>query len=493
VRFDIGDYDTSLPLVIDPRIAYSTYLGGSGNQLQYAYRIAVDAVGNAFVMGDTTSADFPTENAYDGSLGDVRDVFVAKLNSRGTGLIYSTYLGGSSEERYGGMTVGPDGNAYVAGSTFSSDFPTVGAFQGSYAGGQDGFVTKLSSSGTALAYSTYMGGSLADFMYGIAVDRAGRAHVTGYTYAVDFPTKGAVQKTHGGGNQDAFVAKLKASGNALVYSSYLGGEADDRGADIGIDPAGAAYVAGVTESVVFPTKNAYQATYGGGPSDAFIAKFAADGSSLAYSSYLGGDGADVGRGVAVDDSGKAYAAGWTYSSDFPTANAFQGTRPGAAAATFVTKMSAQGTAADYSTYLGGSAYERTDDIAIDAAGCAYVPGTTNSSDFPTINSFGIRHDYSRHSFLSKLDPAGTKLIYSSFLGGTDDDWGRSVAVDSMGAAYLLTGTNSTDFPTVNAFQGSLASATEYDAVITKVAECLDFWISAAQPGALGTGSISGIE
>jgi hypothetical protein len=312
-------------------VVYSTYLGGSnGDEGQ---GIAVDGQGNAYITGWTGSADFPTTNAFQSNYAGSLDTFVAKLTATGL-LAYSTYLGGSADDRGLGITVDGQGNAYITGLTSSADFPTTNAFQRSYAGSPDTFVAKLTATG-GLAYSAYLGGSGYDYGAGIAVDGQGNAYITGGTRSTDFPTANAFQRSLGGG-WDAFVAKLSATG-LLAYSTYLGGSADDQGLGITVDGQGNAYITGWTGSADFPTTNAFQSNYAGGYEDAFVAKLTATG-SLAYSTYLGGSKGDEGQGITVDGQGNAYITGWTYSLDFPIANAFQRSYAGGYD-TFVTKIS----------------------------------------------------------------------------------------------------------------------------------------------------------
>ena len=298
VRFDVGGYDRRHPLVIDPVLAYSTYLGGLSTD--DAIGIAVDSAGSAYVTGDTASIGFPTtSDAFDTTLGGsgTYDAFVTKLDANGAGVVYSTFLGGSSHDTGLGIAVDSSGCAYVAGYTASANFPTTpGAFDGTYGGGTyDAFVTKLDPGGAALLYSTYLGGGQGvsqnagfDVASGIAVDHAGNAFVTGLTYSSDFPiTPGAFDTTFAGG--DVFVTKLLASGSALAYSTYLGGSANDAGNGIAVDSAGSAYVTGSTASSNFPTTpGAFDVTRGGGIFDAFVTKLAASGAALVYSTYLGG-------------------------------------------------------------------------------------------------------------------------------------------------------------------------------------------------------------
>ena len=311
-----GDFDSSLPLVIDPVLSYSTYLGG--NNADYGNSIAVDASGSAYVTGLTYSTDFPTLNPYQTDQADY-DLFVTKLSSSGNSLIYSTYLGGSNEDRGYSIAVDGSGSAYVTGRTYSTDFPTLNPYQTDQSGA-DVFVTKLSSSGSSLIYSTYLGGDSWDEGYSIAVDGSGSAYVTGYTLSTDFPTLNPIQTYQA--YEDVFVTKLSSSGNSLVYSTYLGGSGEDKGHSIAVDGSGSAYVTGYTFSTDFPTLNPYQTTFHG-VIDVFVTKLSSSGNSLVYSTYLGGSSFDYGYSIAVDGSGSTYVTGYTYSTDFPTLNPYQ--------------------------------------------------------------------------------------------------------------------------------------------------------------------------
>src|SRR5216110_1557886 len=309
VGYKVAAYDASQPLVIDPILSYSTYLGSSDEEGET--RIAVDAAGNAYVAGETVSSNFPTtagafQTTFGGGVFSAGDAFVTKLNPTGSALVYSTYLGGSSSDAGYGIAVDAAGNAYVTGGTGSTDFPTtIGAFQTTKGGGfRDAFVTKLNPTGSALVYSTYLGGSGDDYGEGIKLDAAGNAYVTGGTGSTVFPTTaGAFQRTFGapvcdGCTSNAFVTKLDPTGSALVYATYLGGSGRDGGWGIAVDTLGNAYVTGsTTSSTNFPTTTgAFQTTYGGGFGEAFVTKLNPTGSALVYSTYLGGSGGESGRG-----------------------------------------------------------------------------------------------------------------------------------------------------------------------------------------------------
>lgn len=378
---------------------YSTYFGGHGTDL--ATGIAVDAAGNAYVTGRTSSADFPVTSEAFQKTGGGEDCFVVKLSPSGA-IVYATLLGGSGAERGNGIAVDAAGNAYVAGKTTSPDFPVSGnALQNARRGFEDAFVTKLNAAGSALLYSTYLGGDGdLDEATGIAVDALGNAYVAGSTASENFPTTAnAIQNGFGGGTVffgDGFISKLNATGEALVYSTYLGGGRGDRASAIAVDAAGNAYVTGTTESTNFPTRNAMQNAKAGDCADnfsncldAFVVKLDATGAQLLYSTYLGGgsrattvNGAgDAGVAIAADGFGNAYVSGTTASDDFPVLAAAQMTRGGNGDG-FVTRLSATGELA-YSTYLGGVGDESAHAIAVDQAGNAYVAGIATAPGFPT--------------------------------------------------------------------------------------------------------------
>lgn len=460
--FRLGDYDPSRPLVIDPFLEYSTYLGGTGGD--EGHGIAVDSSGNAYVVGRTISTDFPTEPL--GSrigLGGGWDVFVTKLNVAGTALVYSTYLGGSGDDSGYGIAVDSSGYAYVTGSTASFDFPTQNEYQTDRPG-TDAFVTKLDAAGAALVYSTYLGGGIAgppftdeeDEGRGIAVDSSGSAYVTGWTDSTNFPTQNAAYPDQRG--RDAFVTKLEPSGNQLAYSTYLGGSLptvapNDEGRGIAVDAFGYAYVTGRTDSWDFPTTPGLPTDLNA--ADAFVTKLAQSGSTLVYSSYVGTTNADEAYGIAVDDSRNAYVTGYTAGS------------------VFVAKLNASGEASyfDQTILGGGSGWGHA--IAVDRVGSAYVTGTTYSITIPMVNPIlgqGYHSDGTTHAFVAKLYPWGSPpaLEYSTYLGGSNPDNGRGIAVDSSGNAYVTGWTSSTNFPTAPdpPYQGANRGGT--DAFVAKI-------------------------
>jgi Bacterial Ig-like domain (group 3)/Beta-propeller repeat len=387
-------------------------------------------------------------------------------------LIYSTYLGGSGDDEGFSIAVDSAGNAYVTGITSSTDFPTMNPMQPTNHGNADGdcfcdaFVAKINAAGSALVYSTYLGGSGYDSGWGIAVDSAGNAYVTGYTASTDFPTKNPLQAAQGGYG-DAFVAKLSATGTALVYSTYLGGSFAEYGHHIAVDSAGNAYVTGDTGSTDFPTTtNAVQPVYGGPNSDAFVSKLNPTGSALVYSTYLGGSGEDYGYDIALDSAGNAYVTGPTNSTDFPTKNPLQGANAGSWDA-FVAKINAAGSALVYSTYLGGRSEDGGERIAVDSGGQTYVTGYTYSIDFPTKNPLQGANAGGEDGFVAKINATGSGLVYSTYLGGSGREGGYGIAADSAGNAYVTGSTTSTDFPTtINAVQS--ANAGSWDAFVAKI-------------------------
>ncbi|MBI3667218.1 MAG: SBBP repeat-containing protein [Acidobacteria bacterium] len=495
VGFRLASYDRNLPLIIDPVLSYSTYLGGTEGTDDFAGGIAVDSSGNAYVTGFTDSPDFPTANAAQSSEGGIYDVFVTKLNPAGNTLLYSTYIGGSSTERGFGIAVDASGNAYVTGSTGSDDFPTVTPLQGKAPFG-DAFVLKLGPTGSLL-FSTFLGGDGPDQGYGIAVDRSGGVYVTGSTASSNFPIKNAVQSSlKAVGNcliiiqvgsivitgrapcKNAFVAKLNPAGPSLEYSTYLGGtnlnsslSEGDIGRSIAVDAAGNAYVGGETNSSDFPTTaGAFQGAYGG-RRDAFVAKLNPTGDSLLYSTYLGGNDEDIGSAIALDASGDAYLTGLTKSANFPTAAPFQATYGGGLSDGFVTKLNAAGSALVYSTFLGGSKDDGGFGIALDSSGNAYVTGETSSTDFPLASPTQPSSGGKADAFVTKLNAGGSALVYSTFLGGSSSDGGSGIAVDLSGNAYAAGYTLAANFPTTQgAFQTVLHG--DRDAFVARIADAV---------------------
>ena len=435
--FRLGAYDRGRELVIDPPLIYSTYYGGNG--LDYAYAVAVDSIGNtyvaggvgstslgilgpedgfvmklrpngskiyttfiggagldeargiavdvqgnAYVTGLTESLDFPTKGPVQAKTGGSGDAFAAKLNQSGL-VVYATYLGGGGIDAGAGIAVDAAGNAYIVGSTFSTDFPVMAAFQRTKGAQQDAFVTKINPTGTAWVYSTYLGGNNVDQGNGIAVDAAGSAYVTGYTASTNFPLQSPFQGANLAASVDAFVTKINPAGSALVYSTYLGGSATDYATAIAVDSAGSAYVTGIVTSDDFPVVNAIDNKLAShAVDDAFVAKFNPSGSALVFSTYLGGGSADDPYALALDQAGNVWVTGRTNSSDFPMTNPIQGTRT--AFDMFVTEINAAGSARLFSTFLGGTGSESGRGIAVDRLGNVHIAGEGTSADFPVKNA-----------------------------------------------------------------------------------------------------------
>jgi hypothetical protein len=386
--FTIGsDYDRSRPLVIDPGLGYSTFVGGTGSDSGRG--IAVDDEGSAYVTGQTASADYPTSpGAYDPSYNANVDVFVTKFDRSGSAIAYSTFIGGTAFDSGNGIAVDEEGAAYVAGVTGSPDYPTTpGAFDTSHNGGGDAFVTKLDRSGAALAYSTFLGGAGFSFegSNGIAVDEQESAYVTGFTGSGAYPTTPGTHDPSHNGRNDVFVTKLNGSGSALAYSTFLGGSTSDTGNGIALDKRGSAYVPGFTASGDYPTTSgALDASHNGG-NDPFVTKLDRSGAALAYSTFLGGTASDSGRGIAVDENGKAaYLTGSTDSGDYPTTgdahdSSYDGDGDG-----FVAKFNRSASVLVYSTFLGGTGADVGNGIGVDEkAKSVYVTGSTDSGDYPT--------------------------------------------------------------------------------------------------------------
>lgn len=508
VSFDLGNYDRSRELVIDPSVTYATYLGGTSED--DGYGIAFDSSGNAYVTGQTASTNFPVVGGVAGTNAGSFDVFVTKIKADGSSLVYSTYVGGSGMDSGNALAVDALGDVFVAGGTSSTDFPTTTtAFQKTFGGGSlDAFVFELNPGGTALTYSTYLGGTGTDVASSIAVDGSG-AYVVGSTGSTDFPTHNPFQSSLAG-SSNGFVTKLSPSGAALLYSTYLGGGTGDFASAVAV-PAGAtgpsaAYVTGAALNPSFPTTNgAFQTTCGtdgtcnGGLSDAFVTVFNTTGTGLVYSTFLGGAETDEGLGIAVDSSGDAYVTGLTQSSNFPLQSAWQKTLGGTQNA-FVSQLNPAGTALTYSTFLGGSQIDAATGIALDQNKNAYLTGETASPNFPLVNPTQATAGGGNDAFVSEVNSAGS-LVFSTYLGGslnenTNASGGEfsalgSIAVDTTGANVYVTGnTLSTNFPKQAAEQ--TAEAGGIDAFVVKYAfpTIPDFTITATTPTTVAPGSNS---
>ncbi len=449
----------------------STYLGGS--KFDRVQGVTVDSAGFIYAVGNTVSADFPTTpGAFDPTYnGGNQDAFVAKLTPDCSSVVWATYLGTSGEDRGYRAQVDAAGFVYVVGITKASGFPTtLGAYDRTFNGGNgDIFVTKLTPDGSSLVYSTYIGGASEDWSRGtMYLDSAGNIYLGGRTSSANFPTTpGAFQRVHQG-NWDGYLLKLSADGSTLLFSTLIGGSGwDATYSGVEVHSDGSIYVAGMTNSPNFPTTSgAFQTSYGGGNGgnffgDGFIAKFSADGSSLVYSTYLGGsadDGVTGNHGLTIDVAGQAIVISNTRSGNFPvTPGVFQGAFGGGNWDGAVTVVSAAGSSLVLSTYLGGSGFEETSGIAMDASGNFFLSGNTGSSDYPlTPDAAQSIYGGSNTDALLTILPANlSTLVYSTFLGSSGLDRGRDLVLDSSGNIIIGGDTTGSDFPvTSNAFQQS---------------------------------------
>ncbi|MFI5078493.1 MAG: SBBP repeat-containing protein, partial [Vicinamibacteria bacterium] len=422
VGFALGRFDRVKSLVIDPILSYSTLLGGSG--LDEAASVAVDAAGNVYVAGTTSSPAFPGATGSPGGI----DLFVTKLDARGSSVLFSTYIGGSGVDEARGMTIDSVGNVYVVGSTTSPNFPTVSPRQAALAGESDGFLLRISTTGGGLTYSTYFGGSGVDEVNAIAIDAARGMYVAGTTRSSDFPLLNPAQGYQG--QLDGFVSRFAPAGT-LVYSTYHGGAGMDTLEGIGVDGAGNVNTTGSTTSTNLPVLNAVRPT-SGGRVDAFFSRFSAAG-SLLFCSYFGGSGNDAGRAVAVFPWGPAFIAGSTTSPDFPVASAPQPAFGGGMDA-FLILVSETGALAT-STYYGGTRSERGRALALNQAGKLIFSGQTFSPDMPVVRAAQPRTGGNRDTFVVEIDSPYTAFTYATYLGGSNNDEGSGVAVDRVGRVF----------------------------------------------------------
>lgn len=514
VGLQLASYDRSKPLIIDPVLNYSTFLGGSG--FDQGKGVAVDGAGNIYVVGQAASGDFPVMGALQNSnAGGGSDVFVAKFNPAGT-MLFATYLGGSGDDR--GFAVAVDDTAlYIVGDTTSADFPTQNADQPAAAGDIDAFVAKMTKDGSSLMYSTYLGGSRSEEGLGIAVDASGNAYVAGATLSFNFPTTtgNAFNLGSSGDNcddpshpgtaipcSDAYVAKYSPSG-VKHYARFVGGYFEDAATAIAVNSAAEAYITGITNSTDLPVgSNGFQQKHAGGVGDAFILRLDATG-GVDYGTYLGGEGWDQGQAIAVDGSGNVYVAGATNSGSnvttttLPITRAAQQLYGGGIYDAFVAKVNPGNPASSqlqYLTYLGGADKDYAFGIAADGSGNAYVVGETMSTNFPVDTAlqstwFGAGKQRWGDGFITKIDTAGYLLNWSTYLGGSDDDWANGVALEGNGGIVAVGSSFSADFATENPSQG--VNAGNGDAMLFKLADSsltvdLQLGVSAA-PDPVGSG------
>lgn len=467
IRFALGEYDRSQTLRIDPVLAYSIPLGA------LVRAIAVDASGNSYVAGRLSASFTTTPSAFQPVPASQTDAVIAKMDPTGSTLLFATYLGGSAYDSADSIALDASGNVIVAGTTYSPNLPVRGAFQSTLLGTNDAFVSKLSADGTQLLYSTYLGGSGTESALGVAVDPSGRMTVAGLTSSANFPTNaGSVQPAYGGGDADAFVAKLDPSQPgvaSLLYSTYLGGRNRDAAGAIAVDAVGNAYVTGLTLSPNFPTASALQASCASCPAgpdtpqvipaaaaDAFVAKLNPAGSVLVYSTFLGGNRGEAGNAIVVDSAGDAYVAGQTFSwSGFPTTvGAFQTQGDGDDG--FVSKLNPSGSGLLYSTLIGGAGDDLFTGMALDSSGGVYLAGASNAWDFPTVNplqgpgkgvcDYVLFPDGCSDAVVLRLNESGSALTFSTYVGEEDvNESGTGVAADANGNIYMAGATRLANF------------------------------------------------
>ncbi len=476
VRFDIGDYDRTRPLIIDPTIlinnlAYSTLLGSFGDDA--ANDIAVDASGCAYITGRTTSPTYPTTaGTFDTTANGNEDVFVTKLNSSGTGIVFSTFLGGIFYDEGRGIRVDSTGNIYIGGVA-SSAFPTTsGAYDTSFNGGSDAFVAKLNPTGSTLLYSTYFGASLNDSIEDIAVDTLGNVYVAGRTSdtIVDLPTTaGAFDETHNG-IDDGFAAKFNDISTTLIYSTFLGGSEIDSATNIEVNAAGEAFVGGVTTdgATDFPAVIGSFDTTHNGVTDFFVSKINPAGSTLIYSTFIGGPGIDNVTAMSVDAIGSVYVAGIA-SSGFPTTSGVFDTTIAGGSEIGLSKISPSGASLQYSTFIGGTGGESANDLAVDRFGNVTLAGSNNGGDYPTTSgAYDTTPNGSNDAVVTTVNQTATAMIVSTYIGGGGTEFANAVALDSNGNFYIAgqTTANASQYPTTpDAFQTFHGGAT--DAFVSK--------------------------
>ena len=414
-----------------------------GSDYDISQGIAVDASGNAWVAGYTWSTDFPAPGGVAANAGGA-DAFLAKITPQGT-LAWASYLGGGHNDAAYGVAIDPSGDAWLAGLTLSADFPMHGGFDTSYGGGgvPDAFVARFTPSGT-LAWTSYLGGSARDIAYAIAIDSTGDAWVTGETSSTDFPVPGGFQTSKAGG-RDAFVAMIAPAGT-LAWATYLGGGGAESGSGIAIDSTGDAWVTGSTASANFPVPHGFDTTCGGG-TDAFVAEITPSG-ALALASYLGGTSDDSGAGIAVDSTGNAWVTGTTFSKDLQTPGGFQTSHVGTTAA-FIARVSARGALA-WASYLGGSGWDGGNAIGIDPRGNVWVAGSTSSPDLPSSEGSATHLSGTDDGFVAQLAPSGS-LLWASYFGGGDFDRAYGLAADPFGNIWFTGITFSVDLPVPGGF------------------------------------------
>ncbi len=452
VGFWAAHYDHGQPLVIDPTILFSGYFGGSAEDDILA--IAIDPNNNVVVAGWTSSGNLATTGAAQTIYGGSVDAFVASFAPNGGALNYCTYIGGSGEDQATGIAVDSVGDVYITGWTASFNFPVVGGIQRHLSGTRDAFVTKMSSSGSELIYSTYLGGSGVDSGYGIGVSTSNSAVVVGDTTSTNLPTVGAIQPKPGGG-QDAFVATLNPAGNGLSMLTYLGGSGLDHGSCVHVGPQGGILIGGYTRSTNFPTLQPFHPKLLGGQ-DGFVAKLSPTGTVLRFSTYLSGSGGSVAapeqvNSITVDPNSDVVVAGTTSSPDFPvTPGAFQTTFGGQTDG-FISVFSLSGQLLQ-STFLGGSLSDSITALTVDFYGNVFVTGATDSQDFPVKLPLQSANAGAMDAFVAKMNTTLSALTFGTYLGGTGNDGVNAIAVDFETSIMVAGQTSSGNFPAAGSLQ-----------------------------------------
>ncbi|MFN7971927.1 MAG: SBBP repeat-containing protein [Acidobacteriota bacterium] len=459
---NVDAHDASLPLLVDPSLTYSTYLGGSS--LEDIYSIHVDPSGFLYLAGMTYSVDFPTSGPIQGNNAGTWDAWVAKLDPVNNALLYSTYLGGTGADYSQELDVSPAGDTIVVGHTSSSDFPLKNALQPTFGGNIDAFVAKIDAGGSTLVFSTFLGGSDWDFGTSIVRDTSGNIYLGGTTKSTDFPTAGPYQPQNSGG-EDLFFAKMDPAASTLLASTYFGGSGEDVMEDMEMDPTGACIGVGWTMSPDFPVINPLQPR---NYADGVVVRIASDLASASFSTTLGGTDSDEAEGLAIDPTGLIYVAGLTHSIDFPVVNAYQAANRGGDDA-FLCKIDPNTPTLLYSTFLGGTQGDIAYAIDVDAGGTCYVSGTTISSDFPLMLPFQTAFVGSE-CFVASIPTSTSTLNYSSFLGGSLGEASFASALDGSGNLWLAGSTSSVDFPMVSPFQGSYQGGTS-EGFVARIGPC----------------------
>jgi len=496
VTFSVGSFDPAYPLVIDPYLDFSTYLGGSLDDRGFA--VAVDSLGGTYVTGSTQSINFPYppwKPQYQEDPGGGLDVFVTKFEPDGLSMNYSTYLGGYFDDIGHGIAVNESGYAFITGETISPNFPVLKAFQenisytGTCCSAADAFITVLTPEGYDLEFSSYLGGNMTDIGQAIALNSSGMPVIAGSTASDNFPTTDGAYDRILNGTWDAFVTGVSYDGSAsgIGFSTYLGGGNIDKAHGIALGANGDIFVTGFTQSYQFPVLNWKQQFISGGK-DAFVTHLDPVAGTLISSTYLGGSGDDIGNAIAVDSSGAMYITGLTRSMDYPVwpnvpyGTAFQ-SRLGGLQDAFLTKLNPNGRTVNFSTYLGGQVVEEGTGVAVDSMGSIFVTGYTDSLNFPLRNAIQTSLNSNTYdAFVSRFYPNGTALMYSTYLGGRLDDRAMGIALQGSNAT-IVGWTESANFPVKNAVQSTFGGVS--DAFVARIVS--------APPVANFTAEANGVE